>query len=270
MASSIIGGLVPDILPSTAISVFDPNPEQLARLNQQFGTISCADNHELIQRSDVIVLAVKPQVMAKVLAPIANDIAEKQPLLISIAAGISDESIQDIIQQAANTTGSALPVIRVMPNTPALVKSGASGMYANSHVSDVQKDIAHTLMSAVGSAFWVKQEKDIDTVTALSGSGPAYFMLFIQSLIQSAEHAGLPSEVAKQLAIDTCAGSAKLIQASDASIAQLISNVTSPGGTTEQALQSFHNNQLTHIVDQAFNAALHRSEELAEELAKEL
>ena len=266
MAHSIIGGLVPEVLPSKSICVFDPNTEQLQSLANEFNITPCQDNNELVAKSDAIVVAVKPQVMAKVLGPIAQNIIEKKPLLISVAAGVTCELINSIIQKQTQATKTDIAVIRVMPNTPSLVKAGASGLFANEHTNQNQKNIAQTLMSSVGSALWVNQETDIDTVTALSGSGPAYFMLFVQSLIESATKAGLDSDVAKQLAIDTCSGSAKLMQSSELSIEQLIKNVTSPKGTTEQALLSFQNQQLPNIIDTAFNAALNRSVELCDEL----
>ena len=272
MARSIIGGLVPDIIDSRCIHVFDPNLEQLNQLQEQFNVVASASNEDLITHCDVIVLAVKPQAMSTVLSPISTALCEKSPLIISIAAGITNDLILQTINKSCNSTQSnnSLAIIRVMPNTPALVKAGASGMYANKYVTSSQKEIADTLLSAVGSAVWVENEIDIDAVTALSGSGPAYFMLFIKSLIESAEQAGLSHTVAKQLAIDTCAGSAKLIQNSDTDITQLIKNVTSPGGTTEQALLSFKNNELPLIIDKAFQAALKRSIELGTELSKDI
>lgn len=267
MASSIIGGLIPDIMQSQSIHVFDPNTEQLKKLSSDFNITACSENSELIRKSDVLIFAVKPQVMEEVLTPIAQDIIDKNPLIISIAAGINCDLIDKIITNSTTLENINNAIIRVMPNTPSLVKSGASGMYANQFASKEHKNIAQTLMSAVGSAFWVEKESDIDTVTALSGSGPAYFMLFVKSLIESAEQAGLPSDVAKQLAIDTCEGAAKLMHSSEHSIEQLIKNITSPGGTTEQALLSFQNDQLPNIIDNAFQAALKRSEELAAELS---
>ena len=277
MASSIIGGLVPEILNAESVFVFDPNDKQSTRLKEEFNINICSDNHRLIQQCDVVILAIKPQITASVIAPIAQILTDKKPLIISIAAGVSIDLIQqliDINSTPRSAEKSRLAIIRVMPNTPSLVKSGASGMYANIHTSNTQKDIAQALMTAVGSALWVDQEKDIDTVTALSGSGPAYFMLFLQSLIDSAMNSGLPKEIAQQLAVDTCIGSAKLIQSNsdnnNANINQLIKNVTSPGGTTEQALLSFQKNQLAHIIDTAFQAALKRSEELGEELFNKL
>lgn len=204
-------------------------------------------------------LAVKPQVLPALLSEMSEPICKKQPLVISIAAGITEATIQNSIKN------NQIAIIRVMPNTPALVKTGASGMFANAFVSSAQKEIAKTLMGAVGLALWVDNESDIDSVTALSGSGPAYFMRFINALIHSAEKAGLPKGDAKLLALQTCIGSAKLIQvSSNTSIEQLIDNVTSPGGTTEQALLSFSQNNLEDIIDDAFQAALIRSQQLGE------
>jgi len=268
MAKSIIGGLVPNIVSKDCIHIYDPNELQIQNLEKMYGINRSENNSELVKQSDVLVLAIKPQVMANVLTEIAQDILQKQPLIISIAAGITESTIQKIITKSVdqNTSPSNLPIIRVMPNTPALINAGASGLYANHHVSFEQKKIAEILIGAVGLAIWVDHERDIDTVTALSGSGPAYFMLFIKALIESAKDAGLPSEKAEELAIQTCIGSAKLIQSSDESIQQLIENVTSPGGTTEKAILSFNDNKLEKIVQHAFSAALQRSKELGETL----
>jgi len=153
-----------------------------------------------------------------------------------------------------------------MPNTPALIGQGASGLYANDRVNDEQRVVASQLVNAVGSSAWVDKENDIDSITALSGSGPAYFMLFIQSLIESAVNAGLEPEAAKTLAVKTASGAAALIDSSDLPLQTLIDNVTSPGGTTEQALLSFERSNLKGVVDSAFNAAKNRSEEMAKEL----
>ena len=268
MAKSIIGGLVPDIISKDSIHVYDPNELQTQNLEKKFGINASKSNSELVRQSDVLVLAIKPQIMTNVLTEIATDIAQNKPLIISIAAGITESSIQKIISESTGQSSSSdkLPIIRVMPNTPALINEGASGLFANQHVSSDQKKIAKTLMNAVGLAVWVDHEKDIDMVTALSGSGPAYFMSFIKALIESAKDAGLPSEKAEELAIQTCIGSAKLIQSSDDSIQQLIENVTSPGGTTEQALLSFKHDKLEEIVQNAFSAALQRSIELGKSL----
>ena len=263
MAASIIGGLVPDQVRADHICVFDPNPQSCQRLANDYKVNICENNTELLSRSDVIVIAVKPQVMETVLRPLAAVAQTKKPLFISIAAGIPCT----LINTWLDTTGhEEHAIVRVMPNTPALVKAGASGLYANQHVSNQQREQAQNLMQAVGSTAWVPEEANIDAVTALSGSGPAYFMLFVKSLIEAGVNAGLTVDVARQLAIDTCAGSAKLMASSEHDIQQLIDNVTSPAGTTEQALLSFGRQELPKVVETAFNAALQRSEELAKEL----
>ncbi|MGH1543582.1 MAG: pyrroline-5-carboxylate reductase [Arenicella sp.] len=263
MAASIIGGLVPDQINADHICVFDPNPDTCQRLAIDYKISICSNNEELLSRSDIIVLAVKPQVMQAVLQPLASIAQAQRPLFISIAAGIPCAHMNAWLDTGSNEEHA---IVRVMPNTPALVKAGASGLYANQHVSEHQRLQAQNLMQAVGSAAWVPEEANIDAVTALSGSGPAYFMLFVKSLTEAGVNAGLTADVARQLAIDTCAGSASLMASSEHDIQQLIDNVTSPGGTTEQALLSFKAQELPRVVETAFNAALKRSEELAEEL----
>ena len=259
MASSLIGGLIPDTIKAENIMVSEPNDEKKEYLQSQYGVKTTSDNNELVSGCDVIVLAVKPQVMREILKPIAATCAQKKPLIISIAAGIQIQSMEKWL-------GQKHAVVRVMPNTPALVGAGASGLYANDSVTTEQKSITETLLNAVGNSAWVKSESDIDSVTALSGSGPAYFMLFVQALSNAAADAGLDSDTAKQLAVDTASGAAELIRQSPDSLDVLIDKVTSPGGTTEQALKTMHELQLPDILKQAFEAARLRSIELAEQL----
>lgn len=263
MASSLIGGLLANgadhDLTSQDIMVFEPNADRAKQLGEQFKISLAKDNSQLLAHANVVVLAVKPQVLQAVLEPLIASFKAAKPLIISIAAGITSSSIEQWL-------GDEYAVVRVMPNTPALVGAGASGLYANSRVTSEQRSVTETLCNAVGVSRWVPNESDIDTVTALSGSGPAYFMLFIKSLIEAAETAGLDSEAAKELALVTATGSAQLIAQSDQPIQTLIENVTSPGGTTEQALNSFHASELPAIVSAAFEAARARSQELADEL----
>lgn len=260
MASAMIGGLVPHTIDPGKLFVFDPNQDNCQQLAKQYAVNICASNEELIAHCDVVIIATKPQVMQAVLSPLSAVAKQHKPMIVSIAAGIPCALIQQWLD-------GEYAIVRVMPNTPALVNAGASGLYANETVSTAQRELAQTLLQAIGSAAWVNNEADIDAVTALSGSGPAYFMLFVQALIQAGTQAGLDEKVAKQLAIDTCAGAAKLMHSSEQSIEQLIKNVTSPGGTTEQALFSFEHNALTTVVSDAFTAARQRSEELAKELS---
>lgn len=262
MASAMISGLVSKDIEAKQVRVFDPNIATLDKLSQQFGIIASANNDDLVAECDIIILAIKPQVMQAVLTPLQAAFHQKkasQPLIISIAAGIPCSHINKWLSEPQ-------AIVRVMPNTPALIIAGASGLYANEHVSNDQRQAAEMLIKATGSVEWLNVEADIDAVTALSGSGPAYFMLFIQSLIASGVKAGLSPDTAEALAVQTCEGTAKLIRSSDTSIEQLIKNVTSPGGTTEQALKSFTDNELPMIVAAAFDAALKRSQELANEL----
>jgi len=214
----------------------------------------------LVAQSSVVVIAVKPQVLKAVLTPLSSAFNASSPLIISIAAGVTANSIEQWLD-------GQFAIVRVMPNTPALVGQGASGLYANQHVSAEHRTISSTLINAVGSSAWVEREQDIDSITALSGSGPAYFMLFIKSLIEAATKAGLTPETAKQLAVKTATGAAALIDSSDLDLTTLMDNVTSPGGTTEQALLSFNESGLSKVVEDAFNAAKTRSEELAKELS---
>jgi len=261
MAASLIGGLVPNTITANNVMVFEPNADKAQELQQRFGIQIAQDNAQLVSECDAVVIAVKPQVLHTVLSPLAAVITKHCPLLISIVAGIRGNTIEQWL-------GQSLSLVRVMPNTPALVGAGISGLYANTHVTEAQKQLTETLLNSVGQSVWVNSESDIDSVTALSGSGPAYFMLFIKALSDAAEHAGLPPETAIQLASETARGAALLVQQSDQSLEQLIDNVTSPGGTTEKALKSMHANNLTKVLTEAFDAARQRSEELALELSQ--
>lgn len=260
MACSLIGGLINGgVVNAKQIYVFEPNSEKCNELKSQFGIRIAQSNEQLIEQCSVVVIAVKPQILRAVLSPLASSFKEKSPLIVSIVAGITASSIEQWLE-------GQYAIVRVMPNTPALVGQGASGLYANSNVSEEQRSASTQLMNAVGASAWVAKESDIDSITALSGSGPAYFMLFIQSLIESAIKAGLEPDAAKELAVKTASGTAALIESSDLPLQTLIDNVTSPGGTTEQALLSFARSDLKSVVASAFNAAKNRSEELAKEL----
>lgn len=261
MAASLIGGLVNQSdTTGNHISVFEPDINKAQALAKQFGIHASLSNEELIARSSIIVIAVKPQILQKVLEPIAAAFRGQQPLIISVVAGITSASIEQWLDDEFS-------IVRVMPNTPALIGEGASGLFANARVSTEQKAATNAIVNAVGKSAWVENESDIDSVTALSGSGPAYFMLFIQGLIEAGEAAGLAPQTAKTLAVQTAVGAAQLVASSELPLQTLIDNVTSPKGTTEQALLSFKESNLKNIVGQAFEAAQRRSQELAKELA---
>lgn len=264
MAASLIGGLAKSASNTTLseamdLMVYEPDSARAERLEQSFGVRLAANNEQLIEFSDVVVLAVKPQILRSVVEPLSAVFAARQPLIISIVAGIRAGSITSWLQ-------AEHAVVRAMPNTPALVSTGATGLFATDTVSEAQRRLAEQLVNTVGISCWVPHEDDIDSVTALSGSGPAYFMLFIKSLIEAGITAGLDRDTARSLAVQTAKGSAALIGESDQSLQTLIDNVTSPNGTTERALHAFDAAGLAQIVSDAFEAARIRSQQLAQEL----
>jgi len=262
MASALIGGMIGHGHEPRRILVFEPDDGKAGTLRERFGIRLAADNPRLLQESDIVVLAIKPQVLRDVLAPLAAELPASPPLLISVAAGIRIASIEQWL-------GRALGVIRVMPNTPALVGVGASGLYANQHVSAGQRATAETLMQSVGISAWVNDESQLDTVTGIAGSGPAYFMLFMEAMVEAAAARGLERETAHRLVLQTCLGTARLGQQSPESLAQLRVNVTSPGGTTERAVRVMQEARIDEIIRDAVDAAADRANELATTLAEE-
>ncbi len=255
MARSIIGGLTASS--SIAIQVFDQSTDTLNNLVSDFGITVATSNQQLVEQCDVVVLAVKPQVMQSVLSEL--DASQTQAIFLSIAAGLKINSL-------AKWLDNDVAIIRAMPNTPALVQCGASGLYANKHVSTQQKEYANIIMQATGIALWVDSEDLLDSVTALSGSGPAYFFLVMEAMQAAAEKLGLNTETAKQLTLQTALGAATLASQSSDSPATLRRRVTSPGGTTEQAINTLVDNQLIEIFGKAMQAAYDRSKQLAIEL----
>lgn len=255
MANSLIRGMIANGAEKTSVWATDLDSEKLYTLNSECG-IRTGNTAEIAQHADIIVLAVKPQVMKIVCAELKTLLGGRSPLIISIAAGITVSHLSQWI--GANTA-----VIRCMPNTPALVGKGASGLYANEHVSETQKDLAEKVISSVGLCVWVEQESAIDAVTALSGSGPAYFFLFMESMQKTAQEMGLSEDIARILTKQTALGAAELAMASDESTERLRLNVTSPGGTTEQAIKQFQLGGLPKLVDTALKSAQTRSIELA-------
>ena len=258
MARSLIGGLISSGVKSDHLFVTDPNEDIRQSFTKEFCVETFADNQQLVDQCDVIVFAVKPQVLKEV-ATTLN--AKESALYISIAAGIPSEGLN-------NWLGSNKAVVRTMPNTPSLVLSGASGLYANPNVSEEQKEIAESILRAVGLTVWVEEEKQLDAVTALSGSGPAYFFMVMEAMEKAGEKLGLPADTARLLAIQTGFGAAKLALEVDDAPAVLRQKVTSPGGTTEQAIKTFEEEGLVEMFNKAMTAARDRAEELAEELGK--
>lgn len=257
MANSLIRGLIAKNSPADSIWASDLDTAKLDSLQAECG-IRVGSNAEIAAQAEVIVLAVKPQVMPQVCQALAKELADRSVLLISIAAGITTAHLQSWF-------GKNAAIVRCMPNTPALVGMGATGLFATSQVSSQQKLLAEDVLSAVGFVAWVAKETDIDSVTAVSGSGPAYFFLFMEAMQDTAKKMGLSDKLARELTYHTAAGAAALAQHSTEDIATLRRNVTSPGGTTEQAIQQFENDDLRELVDKALQAARKRSVELAAE-----
>ncbi len=261
MAASLIGGLISDGTTPSQIRVADPNNHCTQPLQQQFGITIAADNRALVEESDVVVLAVKPQVLREVCQQIAATVQNKHPLIISVAAGIR---IGDIDRWLGDDNA----IVRTMPNTPALVQCGATALYANSRVDDAQHEIAERIMRAVGLTQWLENEPMMDAVTALSGSGPAYFFLVIEALEQAGRKLGLSEESSRVLALQTAFGAAKMALESSESSEELRRRVTSPGGTTERAIGILEEGDIRGLFEKALSGARDRAQEMAEELGK--
>lgn len=261
MARSIIGGLVKSGFPDTEFHVSDPSQEQLDLFNEFAGVSTYTDNNQCLSQCDIVILAVKPQIMKQALQSITGTLRDRKPLLISIAAGI-------LVKDILNWSETSLSVIRVMPNTPALINSGVSGLYANQQSSNEEKKTAEKIMQAVGPTIWVNQESDIDVVTGISGSGPAYFFKLMEIMINSAQSHGLDAESAKTLVLQTALGAAKLASQAEVDPRELRRQVTSPKGTTEAAINAMEKNSIEATVESGIQAAIDRSEELAQILGE--
>jgi pyrroline-5-carboxylate reductase len=260
MAASLIGGLRAQGTPASAICASDPGADKRIELEAAHGIETFADNGQAVAGADVVLLAVKPQMMQSVCRELATHLQSNQ-LIVSIAAGISCASLQEWL--GAQTSPA---IVRCMPNTPSLLRQGVSGLYANNQVTDTQKQQAEQLLSAVGLALWLDKESLIDAVTAVSGSGPAYFFLMIEAMTAAGEQLGLPRETAAQLTLQTALGAARMACEGDVGAPELRRRVTSPNGTTEAAIKAFQAGGFETLVTQAMNAAAQRSAELAEQL----
>lgn len=264
MAASLIGGLRAQGMDNKLISAGDPGVDNRNKVAAEHGISVFADNADAVRGADVVVLAVKPQAMKTVCLALAPELTSNQ-LIVSIAAGITCASLQTWLSTAQAPTRA---IVRCMPNTPALLRQGVSGLFANSEVSTAQRQQAEQLLSAVGVALWLDEEHLIDAVTAVSGSGPAYFFLLIEAMTAAGEKLGLPAATAAQLTLQTALGAARMAVASDVDAAELRRRVTSPAGTTEAAIKAFQAGGFEALVEQALNAAAHRSAELAEQLGQ--
>lgn len=261
MANALIRGLLVQGAGSRQLLAADIDADKLQKLKEDCG-IQIASSGEIAEVADVIVLAVKPQVMKAACQQIEPFLRNRNCLLVSIAAGITCKHLQSWL-------GTRRALVRCMPNTPALVARGATALYANNNVTAEQRALAEAIMAAVGIALWVEDEGQIDAVTALSGSGPAYFFLLMEAMQEAAIDLGMDAETARRLTLQTALGAAELADSSSATAAELRRQVTSPGGTTEQALLKFEEGGLRKLVTRALMAAQNRSRELARDFGEE-
>ncbi|HEY5700855.1 MAG TPA: pyrroline-5-carboxylate reductase [Gammaproteobacteria bacterium] len=261
MATSLIGGLIADGFPNDGIWVTDLDDQKLAELQDRFQVNTTSDNVLAVRRAETIVLAVKPQVMTPVIEGIASAAKSAAPLVISIAAGVREPDIR-------SGFGYDAAIVRTMPNTPALLGCGATALFANTYVSAEQRSRAENVMRAVGITIWVDQESMLDTVTALSGSGPAYYFRLMELMENIGVEMGLSRESARALTVQTALGAARMASETEDSPSVLRQRVTSPGGTTQAALESLAAGGMEELITKALKAARDRAVELGDELGQ--
>jgi pyrroline-5-carboxylate reductase len=262
MGSSLILGLINSGHSSDKIWASDTDEKKLADLSKRFNIHTTTDNIKAVESSDIVIFAVKPQIFSSAAKSLMTTIRGRRPLIISIAAGIRVANIEKWL-------GGQAAIVRAMPNMPALIGCGATGLYANREVSDTQRNQAESILRAVGVIVWLSKEELLDTVTTLSGNGPAYFFLVMEILQQAAEQLGLEKETARLLTLQTALGAARLAIESGKPLEELRRNVTSPGGTTEKALSVLQDNNIKEVFKQALEAGKIRSEELAEMMGQD-
>jgi pyrroline-5-carboxylate reductase len=257
MARSLAGGLIANGWPMRRIIFSDPDASQREAVKRRLAARSYVSNADVAARAHVLVLAVKPQVMRAVAGEIAPAVRRHRPLVISIAAGIRIADLERWFE-------AEIPIVRAMPNTPALVGAGAAGLCANARANRRLRAIAETILRSTGVTAWVENESDLDIVTALSGSGPAYFFLVMEALEQAAVQEGLKRDTARLLTLETAYGAAKMALEGAEEPALLRARVTSPGGTTERAVNILTQGGMTPLFERAIHGATERARELAE------
>ena len=258
MGRALIGGLLRHGMRPEQITVAESKEAARAALSLELGVAATADNAAAIGKADLIVLAVKPQDAGAVLSALAPGLQQRRPIVLSIAAGVRIQALQ-------SWCGAGVPVIRAMPNRPAFVGAGVTGLFAPPEIGASQRAIAAQVMQSVGEVVWVATEEALDVVTALSGSGPAYFFFLAEAMMQAGVELGLPVDTARRLAIATLHGAGLLAQGSDGDLTRLRAEVTSKGGTTEAALNTLQAADFNEIVSRAITAATRRGRELAEQ-----
>jgi len=257
MARSLVGGLVAGGQDPRRIHVADPMEGAREALARDFGVQVHAEGHAAVASAGTWVFAVKPQVMRAACAPLAGTAQSARPLVVSIAAGITSEQLDGWL-------GGGLPVVRTMPNTPALLGAGVTGLFANDAVDAAGRERAATLLAAAGETVWVHDEALMDAVTAVSGSGPAYVFLLAEAMQAAGEAEGLPAAAARTLTLQTLLGAARMLVEGDVDAPELRRRVTSPGGTTQAALEAFEAGGFRELVRDAVHAARVRGRELSE------
>ncbi|MCH8477280.1 MAG: pyrroline-5-carboxylate reductase [Wenzhouxiangella sp.] len=254
MARALIGGLIHAGQAADRLTVADPAAEQRQRLQDDFGIAGAGSNAAACSDKQAVVLAVKPQVMDSVLAEIASAL-DDDTVVISVAAGVS-------LDQLAASLGRRRALVRAMPNTPALYGAGITGLAASGHLSDAQRLLVEQIFTSAGEVTWISDESWMDAVTAVSGSGPAYFFALTEHLAKAGAAAGLPAELAALLARQTAIGAGVMRARSDVDAGELRRRVTSPGGTTAAALARFDEDGLALLVERAVDAAVQRGRKL--------
>lgn len=260
LASSLIGGLIQAGWSPDSLCAADPSDATRRRLTETFGLLVSPENRDIVQQTDVVVLAVKPQVMQPVARALAEAIRPTQTM-VSVAAGIEGKPLARWLTTALGTPG----IIRAMPNTPALLGTGATGLVAVNSVSELGRATAESIFSAVGTVEWLEREEELNAIIAVAGSAPAYFFAFIEALTRGGTDLGLPQEMAERLAIQTALGAARMAAETDVPVQTLRERVTSPGGTTAEALRAFQDGGLDTLVRQAMQAAVDRAHAMADE-----
>ena len=258
MAYALIKGLLNNGFDANQINISDPNEELLLNRESELKVTTYSDNTSLLSNSDIIFFAVKPQVLSSVCLELKGVVKSKH-LFVSIVAGIRSSDINRWL-------GGNFALIRTMPNTPALFQSGVTGLFANEVVDNEQKSLVESILSSVGECFWVNEEKLIDAITAISGSGPAYFFLLMESMKQAGMALGLDEETANSLSIQTAYGASLMANKTGKDSRTLRAEVTSPNGTTQSAIESFQDQNFEGIVANATRAAYDRARELSNEL----
>ncbi len=262
MAACLMTGLIQSGFSAQNIWVSDVREDVLLKHAEHLNVNTTTENAQLAHVVDVVVLAVKPQVLRETAQEIAAIVQKKQSLVVSIAAGIGQKSLRHWL-------GDHVAIVRTMPNTPALVMSAVTALHANEYVGDDEKQLAENILRAVGITLWVEHESELDAVTAVSGSGPAYFFLLMEAMEWAAVELGLNEKTARILVQQTAMGAAKIALESSDTPAQLRQRVTSPGGTTQKALDVFEQGEFKQLVSKALHAARDRSIELSKELGEE-